>query len=114
LKPIVDIIDGPSYTEVPKKLAVIAGTIYTVSGGVIHQGIVLVENGKITKVGKRADVAVPKGFPVVHAIAVTPGLIDAHSVVGLSGALNFKKADQDQDEMSDPNQADLRVMDSFN
>src|SRR5207247_730563 len=48
------------------------------------------------------------------AAVVTPGLIDAHSVVGLSGALNFKKADQDQDEMSDPNQADLHVMDSFN
>ena len=34
--------------------------------------------------------------------------------MGLSGALNFKKADQDQDELSDPNQADLRVLDSFN
>ena len=52
--------------------------------------------------------------PVVTAAVVTPGLIDAHAVVGLTGALNFKKADQDQDEMSDPNQADLRVLDSFN
>ncbi|MBI2806749.1 MAG: amidohydrolase family protein [Planctomycetes bacterium] len=107
-------IRGPSYNEVPKKLAVIAGRVYTISGAVIDHGVVLVENGKITKVGTRKAVAVPKGFPVVYAAAVTPGLIDAHSVVGLSGALNFKKGDQDQDEMSDPNQADLRVMDSFN
>jgi imidazolonepropionase-like amidohydrolase len=56
----------------------------------------------------------PKGYPVLAASVVTPGLIDAHSVIGLSGALNFKKADQDQDEMSDPNQADLRVMDGYN
>jgi imidazolonepropionase-like amidohydrolase len=44
---------------------------------------------------------------------VTPGLIDAHSVAGLSGALNIP-ADQDQDESSDPNQADIRVLDGFN
>src|SRR5262249_3607352 len=47
------------------------------------------------------------------AAVVTPGLIDAHTVVPMSGALNLP-ADQDQDEMSDPNQADLRVLDAFN
>jgi imidazolonepropionase-like amidohydrolase len=47
------------------------------------------------------------------AAVVTPGLIDAHTVVGLSGKLNVM-ADQDQDELSDPNQADLRVLDAFN
>ena len=98
----------------PKKLAVLAGTILTVGKGEIEDGIILIENGKIIKVGKGNEIAVPKGFRVVTAAVVTPGLIDAHSVVGLSGALNFKKGDQDQDEMSDPNQADLRVMDSFN
>src|SRR5207237_3416889 len=34
-------------------------------------------------------------------------------VVGQSGRLNIPD-DQDQDELSDPNQADLRVLDSFN
>ena len=105
---------APGIADTPKKFAVLAGRIHTVSGGVIENGIVLVENGKITKLGARDDIAIPKGYGVVSAAVVTPGLIDAHSVVGLSGALNFKKADQDQDEMSDPNQADLRVMDSFN
>ncbi len=105
---------APSVNEAPKKLAVLAGRIHTVSGEIINDGIVLVEDGKIKQVGTRKAIAVPKGFAVVSAAVVTPGLIDAHSVVGLSGALNFKKADQDQDEMSDPNQADLRVLDSFN
>ena len=59
--------------------------------------------------GLRKDFKLPEKTPVVNAAVVTPGLIDAHAVVGLTGALNFKKADQDQDEMSDPNQADLRV-----
>ena len=106
--------DSPSANDVPKKLAVLAGRIHTVSGEIITDGIVLVEDGKIKQVGTRKAIAIPKGYAVVSAAVVTPGLIDAHSVVGLSGALNFKKADQDQDEMSDPNQADLRVLDSFN
>src|SRR5207249_6656320 len=49
----------------------------------------------------------------VQTCALPICLIDAHTVVGLSGQLNVS-ADQDQDEMSDPNQADLRVLDSFN
>src|SRR5262249_19568413 len=106
--------NSPSTTEAPKKLAVLAGAIHTVTNGTIVNGIILVEDGKITKVGTRKEIAIPKGFPVVAAREVTPGLIDTHSVMGASGALNFKKADQDQDEMSDPNQADLRIMDSFN
>jgi imidazolonepropionase-like amidohydrolase len=50
---------------------------------------------------------------VLTAREVTPGLIDAHTVVGLTGKLNIP-ADQDQDELSDPNQADLRALDGFN
>ena len=115
-RPLIPVKDlqGPSYQDVPKKLAVIAGNVFTITGGIIENGVVLIEDGKITKVGERKNVAIPKGFPILYATTVTPGLIDAHSVVGLSGALNFKKGDQDQDEMSDPNQADLRVLDSFN
>jgi imidazolonepropionase-like amidohydrolase len=102
------------YEDAPKRWAVLAGRIHTVSGGTIEDGVVVIEDGKIVQVGKRTDVKLPAGMPVVTAAVVTPGLIDAHSVVGLSGALNYKKADQDQDELSDPNQADLRVLDSFN
>src|ERR1019366_8101480 len=82
---------APTPNDEPKKLAVLAGRIHTVGQGIIENGIVLAEDGKITKVGKRTDIAIPKGFAVVTAAVVTPGLIDAHSVGGLSGALNFKK-----------------------
>jgi imidazolonepropionase-like amidohydrolase len=47
------------------------------------------------------------------AAVVTPGLIDAHTVCGLSGGANVA-AVLDQDEATDPNQADLRVLDGFN
>jgi imidazolonepropionase-like amidohydrolase len=98
----------------PKSLVVLAGRIHTVGKGIIENGVILIENGEIAHVGPRRDFQLPKDVTVVTAAVVTPGLIDAHSVMGLSGALNFKKGDQDQDEISDPNQADLRVLDGFN
>ncbi len=97
----------------PDRLAVLAGRLYPVSGPPISNGVVLIEKGKIKAVGPRDAVRIPPGTPVLSAAVVTPGLIDAHSSVGLSGTLNVG-ADQDQDEMSDPNQADLRVLDGFN
>jgi len=44
---------------------------------------------------------------------VTPGLIDARSVVGLAGYFNHKH-DQDQLERSSPMQPELRAVDSYN
>src|SRR5262249_10888709 len=78
------------------------------------EGVTRGEAGRAPAVGRRAGVKVPPQTPVLTAAVVTPGLIDAHAVVGLSGILNVKGADQDQDELSDPNQADLRALDSFN
>ncbi len=97
----------------PSRLAVLAGRIHTVSQGVILDGVVLVEDGKIAAVGPRDKVPLPPGIPTLTAAVVTPGLIDAHTAIGLSGATNTL-ADQDHDELSDPNQADLRVLDGFN
>jgi imidazolonepropionase-like amidohydrolase len=96
-----------------KRIAILAGRVHTVSHGTILDGAILVENGKIAAVGPRGKVEIPKGTPTLSAAVVTPGLIDAHTSVGLSGGANVS-ADQDQDEKSDPNQADLRVLDGFN
>jgi imidazolonepropionase-like amidohydrolase len=79
----------------------------------IINGVIIVEDGKIKAVGTLGNVPIPNGIPVVTAKEVTPGLIDAHSVTGLSGAYNVP-ADQDQDEHSDSNQSDLRVIDGYN
>ncbi len=100
-------------TGSPRRLAILAGRIHTVSHGIIRDGAILVEDGKIVAVGQRGKVEIPKGTPTLTAAVVTPGLIDAHTTVGLSGGANVA-ADQDQDEKSDPNQADLRVLDGFN
>ncbi len=81
-----------------------------VRGKAPFKGTIIVQDGKILYVGSSALV---KNMPIYKAKHVTPGLIDTFSVVGLSGAWNIP-ADQDQDELSDPNQAELRVLDGFN
>jgi imidazolonepropionase-like amidohydrolase len=95
------------------KLVILAGRAYTVAGAPIEDCVIIIENGKIAAVGPKSDVKIPVDARQVMANVVTPGLIDAHTCVGLTGAFNVP-ADQDQDEASDPNQADLRALDGFN
>jgi len=73
--------------------------------------VVLLKDGKIEKVG--VDLKIPSNYTVYRARVVTPGLVDARSVVGLSGPLNIP-IDQDQLERSSPIQPDLRAVDAFN
>src|SRR5262249_4634995 len=107
--------DGtPAAREAPQRYVVHAGRLYPVSGAAVADGAALIEDGKVRYAGPRAGLpAVPAGTPALAAAVVTPGLIDSHTVVGLTGLLNIN-ADQDQDETTDPNQAELRVLDGFN
>jgi imidazolonepropionase-like amidohydrolase len=93
--------------------AIKAETIYTVSGEPIKNGVILIKDGKIEKVGTATSVSIPKNYEVVNAKVVTPGLVDARSVVGLSGYLNIP-TDQDQLEKSSPIQPELRAIDAYN
>ncbi len=64
--------------------AIVDATVHPVSGPDIPGGTVVVENGKITAVGKA--VTIPSGAYIVHArgLQVYPGLIDAGTPLGLS------------------------------
>ena len=98
---------------VQSQTAIKAEIIYTVSGATIKNGVVLVKDGKIEKVGSAKEISIPKNYVVVTSKVVTPGFIDARSVVGLSGALNIP-TDQDQLEKSSPIQPELRAIDAYN
>ena len=93
--------------------AIKADIIYTVSGSPIKNGVVLVKDGKIENVGTAKEISIPKNYKIVEAKVVTPGLVDARSCVGLSGALNIP-TDQDQLEKSSPIQPELRALDAYN
>jgi len=96
------------------QLAVRGGTVYTMAGTPIQDGVVLVgRDGRIERVGPATEVRVPDGYRLLAAPYVTPGLVDAHTVVGLSGMLN-QPHDQDQLERSNPIQPELRAFDAYN
>lgn len=94
-------------------LAVRGDVVHTMAGDAIENGVVLIEDGKIERVGPAARVAVPDGVMVLEAAVVLPGLIDAHTVVGLAGQFNVDH-DQDQLDASAPIQPELRAIDAFN
>lgn len=100
-------------TTFAQDVAVRAERVVTVSGGTIQDGVVLVRGGKITAVGPAASTAIPAGVRTLSAKFVTPGLVDAHSVVGLAGHLN-QPQDQDQHDASAPIQPELRAIDAYN
>ncbi len=94
-------------------MAVRGERVYTMAGPVIADGVVLIRDGKIEAVGPASAVSVPEGYETVTAAYVTPGLVDAHTVVGFSGIYN-QPHDQDQLEKSDPLQPELRAIDGYN
>jgi len=93
-------------------VAVRGETVYTMAGAPLKDGVVIVRGGRIERVGPAAEVAIPPGLRVLAAKVVTPGLVDAHTVVGLSGYLN-QAHDQDQIERSAPVQPELRAVDGY-
>jgi imidazolonepropionase-like amidohydrolase len=100
-------------TTAAEILAVKGDLIHTMAGEAIENGVVIMEDGRITKVGAASKVRIPEDARVLEAAVVTPGLIDAHSVVGLSGFLN-QRQDQDQMERSAAIQPELRAVDAYN
>lgn len=95
------------------QIAVKGETVYTMAGQPIANGVVLVNNGKITAVGTASSVQIPAGYRTITAKVVTPGLIDAHTVIGLNGYLN-----QPHDQMALDGgasvQPELRATDAYN
>lgn len=95
------------------QLAVRGDTVYTMAGKPLKDGVVLVKGGRIEAVGSASTVRIPEGYKAISGKFVTPGLIDAHTVVGLSGIYNIRH-DQMQLDRSDPMQPELRAIDAYN
>jgi imidazolonepropionase-like amidohydrolase len=93
------------------QIAVKGETVWTMTGEPIKNGVVLINNGKIEAVG--ANLTIPANYKIITAKVVTPGLIDAHSVIGLNGYLN-QPHDQMALEGSGPMQPELRAIDAYN
>jgi imidazolonepropionase-like amidohydrolase len=95
------------------QVAIRGETVHTMAGPAIKNGVILIRDGKIAAIGSGDAITIPDGVRVLTAKVVTPGLIDAHSTVGLTGIFNIPH-DQDQLERSSPIQPELRAIDAYN
>ncbi len=80
--------------------------IIPIVGAPIENGTIVVQNGKITAIGRTGSVTVPSGANVMDMAGKTimPGLVDSHSHIGgPAGA-----------DGSAPIQPDVRILDSMN
>src|SRR4029079_14584286 len=94
-------------------VAIKGGKVVTVSHGTIDNGVVVMENGKITAVGG-AGTAIPKNAKVIDATGmwVYPGLFDSETSLGLT---EIQAVDMTNDyvEPSDEIMPHMHVYDAF-
>ncbi len=102
---------APSSAARAQSLVVRGGRVFTVSGEVIENGMVLVENGKIVRVGR--SLPIPAGARVLEAAVVIPGLVDMHTHVGVY-SLPQVTENSDGNESTDPITPQVRALDSYN
>ena len=93
-------------------LAIKGGKIFTITKGVIEKGTILIDEGKIVKVG--ADVTVPDGAEVIDAEGkiVMPGLVEAHCHIGIWEE-KIGWAGSDGNEATDPATPQVRAIDGI-
>jgi len=104
---------GSTAAEPPAPVAIVAETVWTMAGPPIANGVVLLADGKVERVGPASEVSIPEGYRRIEGKVATPGLIDAHTVVGLAGMYNVDH-DQDQLDTGAPIQPELRAIDAYN
>ncbi len=106
----------PLFASAQDKGAIVirGGKLLTVSHGVIENGVLVMQDGKITAVGAAGSVAVPKGARVIDAAGMTvyPGLIDSESRLGLV-EIDQERSTVDTVENSDEIMPHMHVYDAF-
>ena len=70
------------------KLVIEAGRILTQAGDEIENGVIVIENGRITAIGKSEDVKKPWDAPVIGGPdrVAFPGFVEAHTSMGMDRA----------------------------
>ncbi len=112
---LIALFSAATWAQSSDKLYIIdADSIHIGNGEIIYNGRVLVRSGIIRAVGAQSEIEIPSGATRLEAQVVTPGFIDAHTVVGLAGYLNDPGSDQDQLDRSNAIQPELRALDAYN
>ncbi|HEY6249424.1 MAG TPA: amidohydrolase family protein [Candidatus Angelobacter sp.] len=90
------------------------GKLLTITHGVIDNGVLVMQNGKITAVGAAGSVSVPRDAKVIDVTGMTvyPGLIDSETHLGLT-EISADQMTDDLVETSDEIMPHMHVYDAF-
>ncbi len=94
--------------------ALVGGKIITVTGPVINDGVILIDNGKIIDIGKLSEIKIPEKAEIidVKGKVIVPGFIDAHSHLGvIPEGLDWEYSDVN--DYYSPITANLRAIDAI-
>ena len=102
-----------SQAEASGPIAIRGGKLLTITHGVIENGVVVMENGKLTAVGP-AGTAIARGATVIDATGMTvyPGLIDSETNLGMV-EVEADQMSNDMNEPSDEIMPHMHVADAF-
>lgn len=94
-------------------LVIKGGYVYTVTNGVIENGVIVIGNdGRIKAIGKEGNVKIPPRSDIINASGkhIIPGLIDPHTHMGISEeAVGWES--RDTNEITEPITSHLRAID---
>jgi imidazolonepropionase-like amidohydrolase len=97
-----------------KPVALKGGKLLTITHGVIENGVLVMQGGKITAVGAEGSVSVPGGAQIIDVSGMTiyPGLIDSETQLGLT-EISAEAMTNDLVEMSDEIMPHMHTAEAF-
>jgi imidazolonepropionase-like amidohydrolase len=97
-----------------KPVALKGGKLLTITHGVIENGVIVMQGGKITAVGASSSVNIPSGAEVVDAtgMIIYPGLIDSETQLGLT-EISADNMTNDLVELSDEIMPHIHTAEAF-
>jgi imidazolonepropionase-like amidohydrolase len=103
----------PAFTQ-DNPIALKGGKLLTITHGVIENGVILMQAGKITAVGTATAVNVPTGAQIIDATGMTvyPGLIDSETSLGLT-EISAEAMTNDLVELSDEIMPHMHTAEAF-
>jgi imidazolonepropionase-like amidohydrolase len=107
------LLSTPAFTQ-DNPVALKGGKLLTITHGVIENGVVVMQGGKITAVGAASAVNVPSNAQVIDATGMTiyPGLIDSETNLGLT-EISAEAMTNDLVELSDEIMPHMHTAEAF-